>query len=115
MSTRETRTEHTGLKGCETKAPACDGGVQEEELSPCLLPLPATAIGVNVNYERSCHLRVSSPAKLFECLEYEDEFFRALAQHQYLHCKLGVVSPVDDDDQRQLVLVPVLEGQSGYS
>ena len=114
MSTREKRTEHTGLEDCETKAPACDGGVQEGELSPCFLPLPATAIGVNVNYERSCHLRVSSPAKLFEGLEYVDEVFRAPAQHQYLHCKLGVVFPVDDD-QRQLVLVPVLEGQSGYS
>ena len=114
MSTRETRTEHTGLKDCETKAPACDGGVQEGGPSPCLLQLPPTAIGVNVNFERSCHLRVSSPAKLSERLKYEDEVLRALAQPQYLHCKLGVIFPVDDDDQRQLVLVPVLEGQSGY-
>ena len=113
MSTRETRTKHTGLKDCETKTPACDGGIKEGELSPCLLPLPATASGVSVNFKRSCYLRVSSHAKLFEGLEYEDEVLRALAQHRNLHCKLGVIFPVDDHDQRQLVLVPVLEGQGG--
>ena len=50
---------------------------------------------------------MSSPAKLFECLEYEDEVLRALALHQYMHCKLGVIFPADDDDRRQLVIVPV--------
>ena len=75
---------------------------------------PTATYRLNLNFERSCHLQVSSLAKLFEGLEYEDEVLRVLAQHQYLHCKVGVIFPVDDDGQRQLVLVPVSEGQSGY-
>ena len=54
----------------------------------------------------SCHLWVFR-AHLGYALEDEHEIFRTLAQYQRLACYLGAVLLVVDDDEAQLVLVPV--------